>query len=186
MWRRRMIQRARLLTRLIVTSHNSSNTRKSRSNRSMSLKGEKSLVVVPWGRQVLLDHERRPLQIKGNSDNAIIFFGVTRSGVFGRGTQYNLYKNTRKFWCVYRVRAAWIPSTYSLSRNRVRLPTQGRTLTQFGTSLEWQARGAQHQCQRLGRGAACLLRAKPQKVSHVLPRDFSATNPPPNNMSART
>ena len=30
------------------------------------------------------------------------------------------------------------------------------------------------------------LRAKPQKVSHVLPRDFSATNPPPNDMSART
>jgi hypothetical protein len=37
------------------------------------------------------------LQIRGGSDDTIIIFGVTGSGVFGRGIQYNLYENTTKF-----------------------------------------------------------------------------------------
>jgi hypothetical protein len=37
------------------------------------------------------------LQIRGGSDDTIIIFGVTGSGVFGRGIQHNLYENITKF-----------------------------------------------------------------------------------------
>jgi hypothetical protein len=46
MWRRRMTQRALAATRLTITSQHRRETRKSRSTRSMSLKGAKIPVVV--------------------------------------------------------------------------------------------------------------------------------------------
>jgi hypothetical protein len=46
MWRRRMTQRALAATRLTMTSQHCRETRKSRSDRSMSLKGAKIPVVV--------------------------------------------------------------------------------------------------------------------------------------------
>ena len=46
MWRRRMTQRALAATRLTITSQHRRETRKSRSNRAMSLKGAKIPVVV--------------------------------------------------------------------------------------------------------------------------------------------
>jgi hypothetical protein len=46
MWRRRMTQRALAATRLTMTSQHRRETRKSRSDRSISLKGAKIPVVV--------------------------------------------------------------------------------------------------------------------------------------------
>ena len=48
MWQRCIAQRARATTRLTMTSQHRGETRKPRSNRSMSLSGEKSLMVVLW------------------------------------------------------------------------------------------------------------------------------------------
>jgi hypothetical protein len=48
MWRRRMIQHSLVTTGLTITSQYRGETWKSRSNRSMSLKGEKSSMVVLW------------------------------------------------------------------------------------------------------------------------------------------
>lgn len=46
MWRSRITQRALAATRLTITSQHRGETRKSRSNRSISLKGAKIPVVV--------------------------------------------------------------------------------------------------------------------------------------------
>jgi hypothetical protein len=48
MWQRRMTQHSLVTTGLTITSQYRSETWKSRSNRSMSLKGEKSSIVVLW------------------------------------------------------------------------------------------------------------------------------------------
>ena len=66
MWRRRMTQYSLVTTGLTITSQYCGKTWKSRSNRSMSLKGEKDSMVVLWVEgSYLLHHERGSSQVVG-------------------------------------------------------------------------------------------------------------------------
>jgi hypothetical protein len=51
----------------------------------MSLKSEKSLIVVSLVEGVLLHYNKRLSIIQVGGDDAIVIFGINRSGLFGRG-----------------------------------------------------------------------------------------------------
>ena len=65
MWRRRMTQHSLVTTGLIINSQYRGQTWKSRSNRSMSLKGEKSSMVVLWVEGFYYTMKRGSSQIIG-------------------------------------------------------------------------------------------------------------------------
>jgi hypothetical protein len=69
--------------------------RKSRSNYPTSLEGEKTSSSVA-GRRALLRYTRRFYRSKGKQQR----HDYNLLGVFGRGTQYNLYKNKSKILMV--------------------------------------------------------------------------------------
>jgi hypothetical protein len=73
MWRRRTRQHSLATTGLTITSQHRWETWKSRSNRSMSLKGEKSSMVVP------LHYERRLFANHRGGGDAIVIFGVKQA-----------------------------------------------------------------------------------------------------------
>ena len=70
MWRRRMTQRATAATGLTITAQHRGETRKPRSNRSMSLKGEKSSMVVLWVEGSCYNMERRLSANRREGDDA--------------------------------------------------------------------------------------------------------------------
>jgi len=73
MWRRRMIQRVTAATGLKITAQHRGETQNPRSNRSMSLKGEKSSMVVLWA-------EGSCYNMKGSVDVLMVQYGDKQAG----------------------------------------------------------------------------------------------------------
>jgi hypothetical protein len=77
MWRRRMTQHSPVTTRLTITSQHRGETWKSRSNRSMSLKGAKSSWWCCRSRgPIILRIELTLSTIRRDGDDAIVIFRV--------------------------------------------------------------------------------------------------------------
>jgi hypothetical protein len=85
MWRRRITQRALAAITLRITFWYHDKTRKSISNRSMSLNGEKSLMVASRVKRSYPHFNKKLSIIQLGSDDAIIIFGINSLGTFRRG-----------------------------------------------------------------------------------------------------
>jgi hypothetical protein len=85
MWRWRISWRALAATTLRKTFLYRNETQKSISNHSIILKGEKSQVVVPRVKGVLLHYKKRLSIIQVGGDDVIKIFRINRLGMFGRG-----------------------------------------------------------------------------------------------------
>jgi phosphatidylserine decarboxylase len=89
MWRWRIIKRALAATILRKKKLYCNETRKSISNRSIILKGEKSPVVVSRVKGSYLYYKKRLSIIQVGGDVVIKNFRINKLGVFGRGIQCN-------------------------------------------------------------------------------------------------
>jgi len=97
MWRRRMRQRATAATRLTMTSQHRGETQKPRSNRSMSLKGEKNSMVVLWWRSPVTPWNEALRKSGAEATTRCNFRGSRSQECSRMVAQHDWYKTTGKF-----------------------------------------------------------------------------------------